>query len=183
MFDSQFGRRLSAFAFLALAAGGSAQAATDGTLGATSTGSVVINATVPSSVRISGLDDVNFSNQDPAVAASNAQNVCVWSNTATRGYRITASGNGAASAFTLQSGALAPVPYSVQWDDVSGQTSGSALTATTALTGQTSAATSSNCSSGSESASLIVGITTANLQTMQSGATYTGTLTLLVAPE
>jgi len=162
---------------------GSAVAATQGTLGATSTGSIAIGASVPNRVQLSGLTDVSFTNQDPATAALNAQNVCVWSNTSTKGYNVTATGSGTASAFTLSSGALT-VPYSVQWSQSSGQTSGTALATGTALTGLKSTATSANCSSGvTSSASLIVSMTTANLQTMQAATTYTGTLTLVVAPE
>jgi hypothetical protein len=132
---------------------------------------------------LTGLSDVSFTNQDPATPASNAQNVCVWSNTATKGYNVTASGSGAASAFTLASGA-ATVPYSVEWAGSSGQASGTGLTSGSALTGLTSTATSATCASGaSSSASLIVKISTASLQTMQAATTYTGTLTLVVAPE
>ena len=60
-------------------------APTQGTLGATSTGSITINVSVPSRVQITGLTDVNFTNVDPAVTATNAQSNCVWSNTATKG--------------------------------------------------------------------------------------------------
>jgi hypothetical protein len=179
-------RRISTLLAAALAVttlGGTANAATQGTLGATSTGTVSISASVPNRVRISGLSDVAFTNVDPSVDASNAQNVCVWSNTATKGYRITATGSGAANAFTLSNAALT-VPYSVEWAASSGQTSGSALTSGTALTGLTSTATNSGCASGpSSSASLVVKILTANLQTMNAATSYTGTLTLLVAPE
>ena len=162
---------------------GTAIAASQGTLGSTSTGSVLISASVPNRVQLSGLSDVSFLNQDPATAALNAQNVCVWSNTTTKGYNVTATGSGTASAFTLGSGALT-VPYSVQWSATSGQSSGTALATGTALTGLKSTATSANCSSGvSSSASLIVTMSTANLQTMQAATTYTGTLTLVVAPE
>lgn len=161
----------------------SAFAATQGTLGTTSTGSVSISASVPNRVQLSGLTDVSFVNQDPNTAALNAQNVCVWSNTSTKGYNVTASGSGAGSAFTLANGA-ASVPYSVEWAPTSGQTSGTALTAGTALTGLTSTATSATCGSGASStSSLIVKISTSNLQTMQAATTYTGTLTLVVAPE
>lgn len=161
-----------------------ALASTQGSFGSTSTGSVTINASVPGRVRISGLNDVTFSNADPSVAASNAQNVCVWSNTSTRGYTITASGSGAASAFTLASGALPVVPYTVEWAGSSGQTSGTSLTAGTTLTGQTSSATNSDCSAGpSASASLVVSIGSSTLQSMTAGVTYNGTLTLVVAPE
>ena len=162
---------------------GAAAAATQGSLGATSTGSVAIGASVPNRVELSGLNDVSFLNQDPATAALNAQNVCVWSNTSTKGYNVTASGSGTASAFTLSNGALT-VPYSVEWSQTSGQSAGTALATGTALTGLKSIATSATCATGaSSSASLIVKMSTANLQTMQAATTYTGTLTLVVAPE
>lgn len=161
-----------------------ASASTQGSLGATSTGSVSIQASVPGRVRISGLQDINFANVDPASAATRAQDVCVWSNTSTRGYNILATGSGAGSAFTLSSGTLPPVSYTVQWEDSAGQASGSALTAGTALTGLTSVATSTNCSGGpSASASLVVAIGSADLETMIANTSYTGTLTLVVAPE
>jgi hypothetical protein len=161
-----------------------AAASTQGSLGATSTGSLTINASVPGRVRVSGLSDVTFSNADPSANATNAQNLCVWSNTSTRGYSITATGSGAGGAFTLANGALPTVPYAVQWASTSGQTSGTSLVAATALTGRTSTATSSDCSAGpSASASLIVSLTSATLQSMTAGITYNGTLTLVVAPE
>lgn len=163
---------------------GPAFAATDGSFGATSTGSVSINASVPGRVRISGLTDVAFSNVDPMGTATNAQSLCVWSNTSTRGYSITATGSGAASAFTLASGALPAAPYTVQWAPTSAQTSGTSLAVGTALTGQTSTAINSNCSAGpSATASLVVSVGSSTLQSMTAGVTYNGTLTLVVAPE
>ena len=168
---------------VAAIASGTAQAATQGTLGATSTGSVVITASVPNRARITGLSDVAFLNQDPDTAASNAQNVCVWSNTATKGYTVTATGSGAANAFTLANGALT-VPYAVQWNAASGQTSGTALSTGTASAGLVSTATHQRCDTGvATTSSLVVGIGTADLGSMQAAATYTGTLTLLVTPQ
>jgi hypothetical protein len=158
-------------------------APTQGTLGATSTGSITITASVPNRARITGLSDVTFANQDPNTAASNAQNVCVWSNTATKAYTITASGNGTASAFTLSNG-TGTVPYSVEWAATSGQTSGTALTAGTASSSLTSGAVNQTCSSAPlASASLVVKIGTTDLGTMTAGGNYTGTLTLLVTPQ
>jgi hypothetical protein len=162
---------------------GQASAATQGTLGANSTGTISISASVPNRARITGLTDVAFTNQDPGTAASNAQNVCVWSNTATKGYTITAMGSGTASAFTLSNGTT-NVPYSVAWAASKDQTSGTALTAGTATSSLTSSATSQDCASGpTTSASLIVGLSTAALSTMSAGSSYTGTLTLLVTPQ
>lgn len=160
-----------------------ASAATQGTLGATSTGSVTITASVPSRARITGLADVSFVNQDPGSAATNAQDVCVWSNTATKAYTITATGSGTANAFTLSDGSNT-VPYSVEWASSIGQTTGTALSTGTASASLTSTATHQTCTSGpADSASLIVGISTANLGTMAAGSNYTGTLTLLVTPQ
>jgi hypothetical protein len=161
-----------------------AQAATDGTFGATSQGTVGISASVPSRVQISKLTDVAFTLQDPASAASNAQNVCVFSNTATKGYNIKATGSGASSAFTLGATGGLTVPYTVEWAQTTGQTSGTALTTNVALTGQTSAAIVPGCTSGAATtASLIVKMSTTALESMQSSTSYTGTLTLLVGPE
>lgn len=177
-------RLLSAsLACIAFMLDGPATAATQGSLGTTSTGSVSINASVPNRIELTGLTDVAFTNQDPTVAAAKAQSVCVWSNSSTKGYYVTASGSGTASAFTLASGA-STVPYSVEWAGSPAQTSGTPLTAATALHGLVSNATNPTCATGpGSSASLVVRIGTADLQAMQAATTYTGTLTLVVAPE
>lgn len=160
-----------------------AHAATQGSLGATSTGTVAISASVPARARLSGLADVAFTSVDPSSAASNAQSVCAWSNTATKSYTVTATGSGASNAFTLANGALT-VPYSVQWAGSASQTSGSALTAGTASSSFVSAATNQQCASGpTASASLIIGISANDLQSMQASTSYTGTLTLLMTPQ
>jgi hypothetical protein len=157
-------------------------AATDGALGATSTGTLSITASVPNRARITGLGDIDFTNQDPASAASAAQDVCVWSNTATKAYTITASGSGDSSAFTLSNGG-ASVPYQVQWAGAAGALTGTVLTPGSASASFTSTATNQNCASGpNASASLIVGVDTSDLGTMSAGSNYTGTLTLLVTP-
>lgn len=175
-------KRYALIAACALQMPAVAVASTQGTLGATSTGSVDISATVPGRVQISGLSDVAFGTVDPTVAASNAQNVCVWSNTSGRGYSLTATGSGAANAFTLTDGTNT-LAYAVEWSDSSGQSAGTALTTATALMGLTSTATSPDCSSGpASSASLIVKLTAADLQAAVAGS-YTGTLTLVVAPQ
>lgn len=167
----------------ALMAGPPAFSSNQGTLGATSTGSVSITASVANRAQITGLTDISFSAVDPATAATSAQSDCVWSNTATKGYSITATGSGTSGAFTLANGSLT-VPYSVQWAASTGQTSGSALTAGTALGGLTTTAANPTCSTGAATtSSLIVAISAPNLQGMEAGVSYTGTLTLLVTPQ
>lgn len=157
-------------------------AATQGAIGPTSTGTVSISATVPGRVQISGLSDIAFGTVDPAIAASSAQDVCVWSNTAGRGYTITATGSGASNAFTLTDGSTT-LGYAVQWAGSSGQSSGTALTTGSALGGLTSTATNPTCSAGpAATATLVVNVSAAALQAANAG-TYNGTLTLIVAPQ
>ncbi len=184
MFLNRLTRHLPVELLFAAAASGTGNAATQGSLGATSTGSVAINASVAGRVQISGLRDVTFSDVDAGTAQSDNQDVCVWSNTAGNKYSIKASGSGTSGAFTLASGALPEVNYTVEWNKLAARNSGTALANGVALTGQDSVATAPTCASGpTKSASLIVKMDTTNLQNMQAGATYTGTLTLVVAPE
>ena len=159
------------------------RAETQGTLGATSQGSINIQASVPSRARITKLVDVSFLNQDPTSAATSAQSLCVWSNTSTSAYTITATGSGTASAFTLTDG-TDEIAYSVEWNQAAGQTSGSALSTGVASATLTSAATHQTCTTGpASSASLIIGIDTTQLSAMSAGAVYAGSLTLLVTPQ
>jgi len=177
-------RLVTAILLVATSNGAPALAATQGTAGSTSTGSVTITASVPNRTQITGLTDISFANADPTTTATSTQNDCVWSNTATKGYSIKATGSGTAGAFTLASAALTPIPYTVQWSQTSGQSSGTSLTAGSALTGQVSTATTPTCSSGpSSTSSLIVSIAASDLQNMVAATSYTGTLTLLVTPQ
>ncbi|HVM98898.1 MAG TPA: hypothetical protein VMT68_01700 [Caulobacteraceae bacterium] len=182
--------RLAAAAFAALfaiAGASAAAAATQGTPGTTSSGSVTINASIAARVAISNLSDVTFADTDLApvlgsgTSAQKTENVCVWSNNSDRSYFITASGSGAANAFTLASGANPVIPYSVAWNQQTGQSSGTALSAATKSSKFTSTAVSTNCGGGA-SATLLVSILGTDAGAMLAGASYTGTLTLLVSP-
>ena len=136
-------------------------------------------------VRITGLRNVIFASLDIAVDAINSQSICVYSDTATKGYSVTATGSGSGSAFTLSGGAVGgALPYIVQWGQTPGQTVGTQLNPGTALTGQKSTATQQRCSNGpSSTASLIIVLRATNLQSATAGISYTGTLTILIAPE
>lgn len=165
----------------AAALAGTAHAATQGSIGGTSTGSVAISASVPNRALITSLSDVSFTNADPSAAVSNSQGPCVWSNTSTRNYTITATGSGASGAFTLASGS-ATVPYSVGWAASSGATSLTILTAGTASSALTSNATNISCG-GSANSTLKISIGATDLQSMVATNSYTGTLTLVVTPQ
>lgn len=133
--------------------------------------------------RISALTDVAFGTiANLTVDAIQSQNICVYSNSATSGYNVTASGTGSGGNFVLSSGALS-LPFEVQWSGTSAQTSGTQLNPNVPLTGQISSATQQSCNSGpATSASLIVILRSSALSSATAGI-YNGTLTLVVGPE
>ena len=134
-------------------------------------------------VRITGLADVAFGTiGNLGIDAVRSQSVCLYSNSSTNGYNVTATGGGPGGSFQLSSGGLS-LPYEVQWSSSAGQSSGTKLDPNVPLTGQVSAATHQTCGSGpASSASLIVVLRSSALSSATAG-TYNGTLSLLVAPE
>lgn len=133
-------------------------------------------------VRITALTDVAFGTIGNFTADQKlTQNVCIYSTGTSGRYRITASGSGTSGAFTLASGSNT-LAYEVQWADAINQTTGDALTAKVALTQQTSAATSSNCAAAPTRTATLITILRATTLGGARAGTYSGTLTLLVAP-
>jgi hypothetical protein len=140
-------------------------------------------ALAANTVRITGLSDIAFgiiTNLGSDTVRS--QNVCIFSGTGTSGYNVRATGSGTGSAFTLANGGKT-LAYETQWNSSSGQTSGTTLSSNVTRTGLTSTATNPNCASGPPtSASLIVVVRSAAASSATAG-TYSGTLTLVFAPE
>src|ERR1700744_1504756 len=84
-------------------------AATQGTLGATSSGTANISITKAVQAQISDITDMTLSNWnvgDPAVTLYS--NLCIYSSTGS--YKVTATGSGPANIFTLGSGSNL-IPY------------------------------------------------------------------------
>ena len=134
--------------------------------------------------QINKLSDVAFTALNPLVAATNSQSLCVYSSGTGKGYSITATGSGAGGAFQLSAGSGLLLSYGVQWSSSSGAASGTSMSAGVALTGQTSTATIAGCTLGAATtASLIVAIAPADLQSATTGVSYSGMLTLLLAPQ
>ena len=160
---------------------GSAYAATQGTIGATSTGAVSISVVLGTLARVTSLDDISFGTWSGTGDLSVADDICVWVSGG--GYEVTAEGNGTGNAFELTNGSDT-INYTVKWDDVAGSTSGSTMTSGSTLGSQTSSATSTDCDggSGTMTATVQVDIAEAELGAAGSGA-YNGVLTLLIAPE
>lgn len=141
-------------------------------------------ATGADKVRISGLSDAVFGTVTSFAAdAVRSQSICVYSKAPpTNNYRITASGSGSGGAFTLTSG-TDTLPYEVQWSDIAGQSSGTQLSPNVPLPAQRNFADNDDCSRGpATTATLIVVLRSTSLSAAIAGS-YSGSLTLLVAPE
>lgn len=174
-------------ALLSAAASFPAHAATQGTLGATSTGSANISVTKSVQAQISDIQDMTLSNWSVGGGAVTLHSdVCIYSSTGS--YKVTATGSGLANAFTIASG-LNTIAYSVTWN--SGGAGNLANTGTTLLSNVQSASlsnastTSATCSGGgaNDTARVVVGITSLAMEAAASSSTpYTGTLTMLITP-
>jgi hypothetical protein len=134
-------------------------------------------------VRITNLSNVDFGLISSLQSDSRrSQSICLFSNSAGGAYSVSASGSGAGGSFTLSSGTMT-LSYEVEWSASSGQTSGTQLSPSAALTGQASSASHQFCNSGpAVSASMTVILRGSELSRAQEG-NYTGTLTVLIAAE
>lgn len=138
-------------------------------------------------VRISRLSDVAFGSiANFSTDYVRAQDICLYAKSPpANAYRITASGSGTGGAFLLEAGG-STLPFEVQWADTPGQANGAQLVPNQPTIGQHSTAGAGDpgdCSKdGAATASLIVVLRSTAIAAAISG-NYTGTLTLLVAPE
>lgn len=134
-------------------------------------------------VRITALSDVAFGSiANLGADAVRSESVCLFSDTSTNGYSITATGTGPGGTFQLASGASA-LAYDVQWSSSAGQSSGVQLAPNVPLTGQVSSATQQTCNTGgTSSASLVLILRSSSLSSATAGS-YSGTLTLIVGAE
>lgn len=173
----QVGKTLAVAAFATFAAS-NAFAATQGTLGATSQGTLDITLTIDPLVQISALDDIALGTYTGGGDMTGADDLCVYSNNG--GYDITATGNGAGQAFELIGGS-ANIPYTVEWATTAGAATGTSLTSGVTLAGQGGTFTTPNCN-GADNARVIVTVDSTTLAAAPADS-YTGVLTLLVAPQ
>lgn len=158
-----------------------ALAATQGTLGNTSTGDVGITVTIQDLVQISALNDIVFGTYGGTGPLTAAETFCVYRNN-TGAYQVTLTGNsdglgGTGTDFFVTSG-TDTIAYTVTYDDGSGA---AAITTGTPLTGQLGDATATDCG-GVDNTTINVSMAEADLQSAAAG-TYSGLLTLLVSPE
>lgn len=161
-----------------------AEAASDGSLGPTSTGSFSVSITVPTRVMISKMDDLAFGTWTASGDMAQDDDVCVYTSDATGRYKVTLTGNGPSGEFQVDDGNSNIASYQVWWNDEKGTVNGVQVSSGTALASQTTACTSnSSCSGcGSNSANFKVKFTSAELSSAIAGS-YTGTLSIVVEPD
>lgn len=158
-----------------------AWAASDGTIGSTSTGNLTITVTIDNLVQVTGFADMAFGTYTGAGNLQDTNNLCVFSTT--RGYNVTATSD--TGAFTLAGGAIDTIPYAVTWDDSGniGAAGATVLTHNTLAVGFATDATSTTCAGvGGATAVLTVDMTEANLLAAAAD-TYQSVLTVVVGPE
>jgi hypothetical protein len=176
----------AALVIVALSASQVSVAATQGTPGPTSTGTVTINASITPEVNITNLNDFTFTATELRTALNTGADgtqfdgVCVWSNNPDRSYFITATGNGASNAFRLSDG-IRTLAYTVQWADNTAGVNMTTLTSGVKSSAFSSPAGTPDCG-GSPRSSLRITIANAAIASMEATTTYTGVLTLLVSP-
>lgn len=130
---------------------------------------------------ISGLSDVSFGQLVNLQADQRrSQSICVAANSRDNRYNVRASGSGPGGDFALANG-QSLLPYSVEWSSTPGQSSGGELTDDGVLTSQTTTERGPRCKNG-PTASLTVVLRAVDLSRAQEGE-YSGTLSLLIAPE
>ncbi len=172
--------KLAVIAGVALASSlvAAAFAATQGTPGATSTGSADVRAEKESAVSITGLNDIVFA-ASATTPAPLADPVCVFSNPGSYTVNVS-SANAAGGTYRLSSGS-GFINYSVSWFNAGSGGATVALTSGTASPSITGADQTSPTCGGGDTARIQVTIDPATYISAPA-ATYTDTLTIIVSP-
>jgi len=160
-----------------------ALAATDGTLGATSTATSTVSLTIPQRYQITGISDFAFGNYSGSGDLTSNDDVCVYTNDSTRQYkvRITDSSSLSPSGFSVQNAAgTAHIAYTVKWNNQSGTNGNQNVSYNSHVNGENANNSSASCN-GARNANLQVNVAQAALQAASGGA-YSTTLTVVIEP-
>lgn len=126
-------------------------------------------------VRITEMDNFAFGTWSGSGQLQASDTICIYDSQANMNYGIRATGSGAASAFTVASGAFT-LAYGVQWQ---GSVGAMTTLTTNVKTVFNNANRISQTCGGAPNATLRITFTQANLEAAEAG-TYSGVLTLLL---
>lgn len=163
-----------------------AGAATQGTVGATSTGSVDLNILVPGLVLVNNLDDMFLTYTPGGGDVQATETFCVWSTPGLT-YDITfdASNPAVGTDFTAVSGSTDSVVYGVEFDDWTVGTSWVPVTDNVTLdNGTLGYFAANNTTPGCTTDNAALRVTAEELGNLDAApaGVYTDTITLIVAP-
>lgn len=179
-------RWFTRLALLALGAliPGLSEAATDGSLGPSSTGSKGISIAIPAVIRVSGMSDFIFSNYSGSGSVEISDSIVIGGNFSSGGgtYRVTILGSGRQNSFTVERTTVPrqELQYSVFYSPTASSSGTIQVSKGVPLTNQNGA--HNNLSSTTPNASLTVRFNESVLQQAPAGS-YTGTLSVVVEPE
>lgn len=153
-------------------------AATDGTLGATSTGDLGLSLSISNLVKLTDVADLNFGTYSGSGSAVQDDSVCVYTNNPSGQYKVTARGSGTSFAFTITNGS-ATIPYTVRWNNTGSTTGNFQINSNSQSSTLSGANTTSQTCGGVNNANFQVTMTRNSILGVPAGS-YTGTLTLII---
>lgn len=172
---------------LALALSGAltatALAATQGTLGTTSSGTTTISITIPSMVQITGLSDI-FLGSVTSFPATGNSSFCVYSNVASPlgSYYVTAtSQNASGTDFRVKSSGTDYITYSLYINNSSAALQTTAMQSGVKSAQQTGGSATSLTCGGGANANVNISFSASQVQGAPAGF-YSDVVTLLVSP-
>ena len=158
---------------------GQAFAASQGTIGATSTGESVVSLTINDQVQISGVDDIALGAFDGTNDLTGSTAFCVYRSGA-GSYEMTLTAEGKSTFEVASATTLDTIPFTAKVDGDSDASDGTTI----AHTGTSSTYTGSDavdCGSA-DNAALEVNFAAAALRTAGAATDYTATMVILVEP-
>jgi len=159
------------FMAAALAAGLATCGAEAQSTGPTARASIGISVSVAPRTAMSGIQDRTFGAGD----TRSTDDVCLWMNTSTKGYSVTASGSGDEGAFMMGAGA-ARRTYRISWSEGDGDAI--ALTPGAGSPYLRSGAAGPACGAGGANAHMRIGMSAAAPKSPPA----TGSVSILIAP-
>jgi hypothetical protein len=180
----KYTNRILALALLATAVGaGEALAATQGTLGSTSTGTSLISLTIPTLYKITDVADIALGTYSGSGTMSGNDDLCVYSTGSTSYHvQMTDDATNTPANFAVDNaGHTVSIPMAVKWNSTTGTAGNSAVTYNTAFAGTNANTSAADCSVGGKSANVQVNFIQADLQAAPA-APYSTTLTMIIEP-
>ena len=167
---------------VALLHSGQAQAARQGSLGSTSSGTISISVSVAAQARVSGARDMGFAEDHSEGVQIRSRDICMSSSSLARSFRVAAIGSGPSGALELSNGPHTR-PYSVRWSLPENPNPTSPPAADSPVANIDASPSQLECRSGTGLARLTVSLDDPRPRSVRTHAPYTGILTLLISPE